>query len=447
MRVLIVTHFFSENQIGGTETLTLSLAQSLQAKGHTVQVICAEDWDNAGSHKISTSEDVFQDIPIKRLHFEWRRAPDVFGYLYNNPEVETYFSAYLDEFQPDVVHITSCYSLSASVIQAAHKKQIPIVLTATDFWFICARNTLLQSDGTLCTGPESAWKCAQCMLSDAKVYRLPNQFLPEAIMEATFRAVGQIPMLTRQRGLRGMHGDWDGRFNFLRDALNKVDCIVTASSLVQGMLAQYGAPSERIIFSAYGFDTSWAEDYQDKAPSDRLRLGFIGQIIPMKGVDLLIDAVLSLDERLPVELKIYGNLEKAPEYGQLLLDKAAGDRRIVFAGTFPYDAIGRVLAEMDLLVVPSTWYDFPLVIPSAFATRTPVIATNLAGMNDLVQHEENGLLFERYDVAGLAAQIERLIETPSLRTVLREGIAPVKTADMMTDEYLSIYTTVLEQIA
>jgi glycosyltransferase involved in cell wall biosynthesis len=90
-------------------------------------------------------------------------------------------------------------------------------------------------------------------------------------------------------------------------------------------------------------------------------------------------------------------------------------------------------------VVPSLWYDFPLIIHEAFATKTPVIATNLGGMAEAVTHGVDGLLFERGDAADLAGQINRVLEEPGLLEHLREGIPPVKTIAEEVNELESIY--------
>jgi glycosyltransferase involved in cell wall biosynthesis len=122
---------------------------------------------------------------------------------------------------------------------------------------------------------------------------------------------------------------------------------------------------------------------------------------------------------------------------------AVGDPRIRFLGTFDNARMGEVLAGIDVLAVPSIWYDFPLVIPSALATKTPVLATNLPGMNELIVHGKNGLLFDRYDWQGLAHQITRLVEEPELLDELRKNIEPVKTTDEMGSEYVDLYRLLL----
>jgi glycosyltransferase involved in cell wall biosynthesis len=443
MRILLLTHFFPPNHLGGTEVLTSSLATGLLAAGYDVHVVCGEDWDTAPSANIQATEDVYRDIPVRRLHFNWTQAPNIFRYLYHNPNVEHYLSDWFEHTQFDVLHITSCASLSASVIPVARKFHIPILLTATDYSFLCWRNTLLRGDGSLCDGAQQPWDCARCVMGNSKMYRALSIF-PESLTAPFLKALAQYPAITRHTGLKGMLGDWDERVAYLHHTLKQVDLIVTASRLLQKLYVRAGVPNNKIMYSTYGLDTSWAKGYETKKTSHDLRLGFIGQILPIKGPDILIRAMRSLPPNLPIQLKIYGDLAKSPRYGRQLHELAQGDTRIHFLGTFENNKMGAVLSDIDVLVVPSIWYDFPLVIPSALATKTPVIATRLAGMDELVEHNVNGLLFERGDVDGLAKQIKRLLDEPDLWKRLRANIASVKTVEEMTREYQSLYNRLRE---
>lgn len=435
MRIAICTHFYPPNHLGGTEVLTAGLAKHLQLDGHEVRVICGEDWERAGSHEIEPSNDIVEGVPVHRLHFNWTKAPDVFGWLYNNPHVEEYLVRYLDAIQPDIVHITSCYTLSTSAISAAHRLGIPFVLTATDFWFLCSRNTLLRSDGSLCSGPDQPMKCTSCMMSSSPVYGWSRKLLPEWAVLRTLSYVDDIPLITNQPWARGALGDWEKRVDHTLDTLGLVDRIVTASRFLRDLFIQYGVDPDRISVSPYGIDTSWAAGHEEKQPSDRLRLGFIGQMLPTKGPDILLRALGMLDPDAPVEVILYGDPHKDPDYGRELISMAAADPRVRMAGTFHNSEMGQVLQGLDVLVVPSIWYDFPLVIPSAFATKTPVIATDLSGMNEFVQHERNGLLFERDCAEDLARTIQRLIDEPCLWPQLRAGIQPVRTIADMAAEF------------
>ena len=137
--------------------------------------------------------------------------------------------------------------------------------------------------------------------------------------------------------------------------------------------------------SHYGIDTSGTQD----APKNHnvpppLRIGFIGTLGPHKGCDLLIKAFKKMSD-LDATLTIYGNLERFKSFVSELRRLAGGDERITFAGTFSPEEIGRVISGMEVLVVPSRWYEnTPLVVYSAFAAGTPVVATALGGLSEVV---------------------------------------------------------------
>jgi glycosyltransferase involved in cell wall biosynthesis len=313
------------------------------------------------------------------------------------------------------------------------------VLTATDFWFLCARNTLLHADGSLCSGPDGEWKCASCLLSGAKAYEWPARFLSGSLTTRVLRLLATVPAITNRSGFRGMLGSWPRRVQFLLDSLGRVDLIVTASAFLKDLFVHYGVDAGRIEHSSYGLDTNWAVGMDAKTPSDELRVGFIGQLVPIKGPDLLIKAVRLLPQEVRLQVRLYGDLSKAPPYGRSLQALAGGDDRITFCGTFPNNRMGEVLRDIDVLVVPSVWYDFPLVIQSAFATRTPVIATNLPGMNELVTDGVNGFLFARGNTVELSRHLGRLAANPAALESMRPRIGPVKDVEHMAAEYVERY--------
>jgi len=146
------------------------------------------------------------------------------------------------------------------------------------------------------------------------------------------------------------------------------------------------------------------------------------------------------------ELKIYGSPARDPKYYKELEQSAAGDKRIRFMGPFEGEKVGWILSEVDVLVVPSAWYEnTPLVIYEAFAAKTPVVATDLGGMSEVIEHGKNGLLFPLEDVGGLADRLRRLAEDRALIGRLRDGIGPVRTVKENVDELERLYNTLMER--
>jgi len=230
------------------------------------------------------------------------------------------------------------------------------------------------------------------------------------------------------------------RKNFLHEALSLVDYRITASRFVHDVFVKNGVELP-IRVKPYGHDLSWLEGYAGKTPSAKIRLGFIGQILPSKGVHLLLKAAGALQDDLGdrFSLSIYGNLDKQPEYRVQLRELTSSLKNIQFCGTYAHEDSAKVFADIDVLVVPSVWYDFPLIIYEAFATKTPVIATNLGGMAEAIQHGVTGLLFERGDIDDLARQLKLVIEEPGLVEKMGSQIPPVKTILEEVNEFEKIY--------
>ncbi|MGB3681463.1 MAG: glycosyltransferase, partial [Rubrobacteraceae bacterium] len=146
--------------------------------------------------------------------------------------------------------------------------------------------------------------------------------------------------------------------------------------------------------------------------------------------------------------RLCGDFSYFPEYSREIYDLARPDPRINFAGTFPNEKIAEELKKMDVLVVPSTWYEnTPLVIYSAFAAKTPVVATDLGGMAEVVRHEENGLLFEVGNAGDLSRRLRRFVDEPDLLSRLSGYFENVRTVEDSVDGMLELYDRLLREKA
>jgi glycosyltransferase involved in cell wall biosynthesis len=177
-----------------------------------------------------------------------------------------------------------------------------------------------------------------------------------------------------------------------------------------------------------------------KQPSRKLRLAFIGTLDHTKGPHVALEAVRRLPRDQAVELAVYGDPYANPLYFARLKQVAGSDPRIKFVGTFPNEQIGEILSRIDLLIIPSLWYEnTPLVLYSAFATKTPVLVSNIGSLADAVRHGEGGLAFEMGNPEDLARQIQSVLDDRSLLERLRQGIPPVKPIEENATELVEIY--------
>ena len=172
-----------------------------------------------------------------------------------------------------------------------------------------------------------------------------------------------------------------------------------------------------------------------------IRFGFIGQIAPHKGTDLLVEAFC----RLPpgnCELHIYGAEDQLPEYTRAMKERCA-DFPIIFRGTFPSERMRQVLDEMDFLVIPSTWYEnSPLVLLASLASHTPVIVANVEGMTEFLEPGKNGYAFARGSIDDLERVMRQVLASPESSRQLSLTTNYSKTTLSMTEEVIAIYNAV-----
>jgi glycosyltransferase involved in cell wall biosynthesis len=439
MKVVFATHFFPPGAAGGTESYTLGLARQLQSMGHEPYVVCAEHWGQGDTFQVSGRDAPYSGIPVRRLSWNWELADDPFVNLYDNKQAEAHVARLLSDLRPDVMHITSCYALGAGIIRAARSVGVPTVLTLTDFWFISPRQTLRRGDGSLCDGPASAAECARCLAADAPLYRALSRVLPDQLVVTGLTTVNRVPALARRRGLRGYVGDVAKRLQVLRRMFEQVDVAIAPSQALKDVYARNGFPAERLRLSPYGLDQSWTAHVQPRPAGAPLSLGYIGQIEPIKGVDVLVRALRELPHR-GWTLEVFGDLDKNPSYTRLLRQLSGSDPRIRYHGLFERPAIANIFSQIDALVVPSVWLEnAPVVISEAFAARKPVVATDLPGLSELVDHDVNGLLFPRGDATALGQVLSRLFDEVGLVQRLASGIKPVRSIQEEASALLETY--------
>jgi glycosyltransferase involved in cell wall biosynthesis len=447
MRILFTAHQFFPEHYAGVEVVTLGLARELRARGHETYVLAPKRSIPASDIQPGEIEDYeFEGVPVRRVGRPKEGLSRPYRLHYENDVMAERAREYMQELRPDVVHAEHFQGLSVSVIPVFKEFDVPVVYTATDFWTFCPVVDLRRHDGVLCEGPELV-HCLRCIASRNPASRLSRlvDMMPDAGLRGA-AALSKTP-LSRYSDFLSQVGIVDGRPGYIGEKMQLVDRVIAGSKLTRDLLVANGVGGDEIRVSYDGIDTSKIV----KAPRRHellppLRVGFIGTMAPHKGCDLLIRAFRKLPPELEATLTIHGNLQRFKPIVKQLRRLAKGDERITFAGPFKREEVGQVLSQMDVLVVPSRWYEnAPLVICEAFASGMPVVATNLGTMPELVKHEENGLLFDLDDVEGLARQLRRLGEEPGLLERLRAGIGPVKTVEENVDELEALYGSLLKK--
>jgi glycosyltransferase involved in cell wall biosynthesis len=233
----------------------------------------------------------------------------------------------------------------------------------------------------------------------------------------------------------------------VREVCAAVDLFLSPSQFLRAQFLVFGLPPDKVLFSPNGYEVTVFRDEARRFPDcdSPLRFAFTGTIMPPKGVHVLIEAFRSVTAA-EAQLTIYGAevpYDGFPGYGRTLRELAAGCRHISFAGPYGPAEIGRILHEVDVLIVPSIWYEnAPLTIQEAFMARIPLITADLGGMRELVHDGVNGLLFRPRDALDLRDKIMHLIRDPAMISRLGNAHPAVKTIETdaldMVERYESL---------
>jgi glycosyltransferase involved in cell wall biosynthesis len=344
-----------------------------------------------------------------------------------------------------VIHFFHFRFLGASLLDEAKAQAIPSVVHLMDFWFLCPTVVLRRTDGALCDGPpEGGMGCINCVRKDLG-RELDSQGIRSELRDL---AALQPPLLAPRLNATHPSLEIATRPKRLRDLLLRADRIIAPSKFLHSMFAKNGFPPERIEVLTYGIDEGRMQSAGplQRPPSGPLRCAFMGTIAEYKGADLVVDAILGSSADIVVH--IHGRVSDFPAFSGPLVDRSKGDARIVWSGPFGRERLGAVLAETDIVIVPSRWYEnTPLVALEAFAAGVPVFAADLGGMSELIVDGENGELFRPGDVSDLRRRLERIANERDRLARYRSSIHKPKSMSQNAAEFEAIYMQLVRPAA
>lgn len=379
------------------------------------------------------------------------RFCDSFEKFYRNDAISETFAKVLDRIKPDIVHIQHLIFLSTTIINEIKKRQIPIIFTLHDYWLICPQWHSLKRNLEVCDNKDVS-QCIDCLdyqLNIKKlsknIYLISRRILPGfgiRFLRNTYLKLVK-PSLNYEEALETIKS----RRKHIKELCNLVDLFIAPSQFLMNEFVRFGIPKEKIKFVPYGIETELSSGYK-KEPSDKIRFSFIGTILPAKGLDVLIKAFNKVKDK-HVELNIYGNLfpYKGFEYYPGFIKKLVKNVNIRFMGGFNHKDFPAIFAQIDVLVFPSVWNEnLPLVILEAFSTKTPVIASKIGGIPEIVKENVNGFLFNSGDAGKLNEKIEFIINNPEVIKKFQSNTPKVKSIKENAQEMEEIYADLIAKM-
>jgi glycosyltransferase involved in cell wall biosynthesis len=399
MKIVYLVHQFFPMHYTGTEKVVLNIASMMQKQGHSVKVITYSFYENSFYDKtigdFFLKEFSFKNISIIAIkHKSYKQNQDI-NFGYQDDSLSKVSRDIIASENPNIVHAVHLMRMKELILSTI-SLNIPYIITLTDFWLICPKVILVNSQGDLCSGPgfgkicrnscaeinnhaiTERLKISRQILESAKLITAPSKFVANIIRnEFPGLAIKAIP-----------HG-------------------LNYNMLIQKKEIHY---NKKIITFCYA-----------------------GSINPHKGIHVILEAFSKI-KQINYLLKIYGTGDD--NYLQQIKNKFRC-KKIKFLGVFNENEIGNVLSKVDVVIISSIWYEtYSLILHEAFACNIPVIASNVGVMAEKIIDNTNGFLFNIGDADHLQQVIEKIINNPEILNNIKKNIHKIYTPTVEQESYV-----------
>lgn len=395
MKILFINTLYAPHIIGGAEIILKSLVESVANQGHDVCVLTTGAENGIHSEIIDGVKVV--RVGIKNIYWTYKPGPKklyqkLFWHMRDiyNLSMAKMVEKVIIDFKPDVINAHNIVGFSSSVWPLIKKHDIPLVQVLHDQYAICPNSNMFK-DGKRC-----ASQCGQC-----KIFRLPHKALSNHV-----------------------------------DAVIGVSNFVLQHHLKNGLFSN--AKIKIPIINAKKFNVSTFE--RMRPAQSKVRFGYIGGLVPAKGIELLLKNFSQLTDIKNISLSVAGS--GTSEYVERL--KKYEDNNIKFIG---YTSPDDFFKNIDVLIVPSLWNDtLPTVVFEAFVYGVPVIGSNRGGIPEMINHRENGFLFDPDDIDELKNIVRELSHKPDMLDLMRKSALNSSSRFVDIESWINEYINIFSKI-
>jgi glycosyltransferase involved in cell wall biosynthesis len=415
MRVLTLVHQYLPEHVGGVELYTQWLTYALKQRGHQAVIFYRRSAEGVGwERRLEEGVDVW--AAWAGMLSPTRRFLATFG----DPPLVKALEHVLGQTEPDIIHVQHLMGLPVALFDSIRRRRIPLVITLWDYWWVCANAQLLTNySQQVCDGPWAYFNCARCALARSGHFWF-------------------WPALPALAGLLA----WRNRL--LHRIMRGANRLIAPTEFVRRWYASHGVLSDHLLVVPPGLDYPAFEAPQKPTASQSVHFAYIGGISWQKGIHVLLEAFKEV--RGSVELWIAGDESFDPAYASWL--HALAPSNVRFLGKLTRQEVWETLAQVDVVVVPSIWYEtFSFLISEGFAAGMPVVASRLGPLADRVRDGIDGLLVPPGDVAAWQGALQRLADEPELLSRLRANVLRPMTQEEHVSRLESLYAELVERAA
>lgn len=280
--------------------------------------------------------------------------------------------------------------------------------------------------------------------------------VPSGFIALFAKKVTHRPLIVHVHGsdLRGTPGSWSEHpivRSLIKRTLARVDGLVTDSKDLLRRAERIGVKINQKLVAPTGVNLKSLEKDLTliKGKKDIPTLLFAGALRKVKGLNYLIDAIPFIKKEISrFKLIIAGD---GPIRG--ILENKVNILRVSkyvhFIGQIPHDQLLNVLKASDVFILPSLSEGTPTVLFEALACKTPLIATRIGGIPEIITHKDNGILIEPRNAKAIADAVIKLLKDNDTKQKLAErGYNLIKrnyTIERTSYNLIKFFKTVLEQ--
>jgi glycosyltransferase involved in cell wall biosynthesis len=386
LRILIVHNYYS--QAGGEDSVVANEMALLQRAGHEVALL---RFDNKAFGS-----------PLRKLQMA---ATSI-----HNPWAQKQLAAAIAQFYPEVIHIHNLfYVASPAILATARRLAVPVVMTLHNYRLLCINAQLLRDKKPceLCVHSTFPWAGLRHRCFGHSYFKS----LQVGLITATHKRLG-----TWQQGVA------------------RYLCL-TPFARAKILDSSLQLNPEQVLLKP-----NFVEDRGFALPEEREDFYlFVGRLSEEKGIETLLQAFA----HLPYPLKIAG----AGECEDKVRAFAEKHPQLSYLGALPAEAIAALLKKCRALIFPSIWYEgLPMTILEAFAAATPVIASDMPNIRDIVLHGYNGLNFAAASPESLCRELRYFEDTrrelgvlyKQARRTYEDYYSPAKNLEMLENIYKEV---------
>ena len=428
-----------------------TVSRYLVEQGDTVRIACGgnERQGVCTEPKWSRCDSDFECIQVSRVVRNASRG--ALNDHFKREDLERYalWERLFEEVAPEIVFtVGRGPALMGDVEQVARKAGVPVLATLIHPDQVCPKGPRLDAWGKGCMRALEAETCCTCLVRSRcgvpvlhwaiKAFpagRMGN-WLPEGGFTGRLRTAMLLPRMV------------DGFLRHWQELREAVSLFIAHSEAARELLIINGVPASRIRLSAPGLEPRGATT-KVRSKTGPVKFGFVGRPCAEKGVRTLVMAWQFLPRDVAAELHLWGNPQTGePDVVASIERLAASDQRVRFHGPFTREQTDSIYDSIDVLVVPSEWFDnCPFVISEAFAAGVPVLGSDFGGIRSMIRHGVDGLLVPMGSAQAWVEALSRLAANPRAVQALSKNVLPPRDARAHVQELREFFDEILGKAA